>query len=60
MRITRVKKKQKKNKGRCRIKQIFLVASAAQASSDFSHARAEENRENRTLDECLSVWLPRP
>jgi hypothetical protein len=59
MRIIRVKKKQK-NKERRRIKQIFLVACAAQASSDFSHARVEESQESRTLYVYLSVWLPRP
>ena len=59
MRIMRVKKKQK-NKERCRIKQIFLVVCAARASSDFSHARVEEGRGSRTLNVCLSAWLPRP
>ena len=59
MRIMRVKKKQK-NKERCSIKQIFLVACAVQASSDFSHARVEESRENRKLNVCSSSWLPQP
>ena len=59
MRITRVKKNQK-DKERCRIKQIFLVACAVQASDDFSHAMVEESRESRMLDVCWSAWLPRP
>jgi len=59
MRITRVKKNQKNKEG-CMIKQIFSVACVGQASSDFSHAMVEESRESRTLDVCLTVWLPRP
>ena len=59
MRITGVKKNQK-NKERCRIKRIFLVACAGQASNDFSHAMVEESRESRRLGVCLSAWPPRP
>jgi len=53
-------KKEQKNKQRCGIKQRFVAVCAAQASSDFSHARAEESRGNRRLSVGLSGLFSRP